>query len=132
MRSGTSGKRRPPGKGGPLGKLGPVGKLSAAAQLAVVSLAGGALVAALALPAVGMLGVTVRNTATKFNELATPELGQLPVRSEILDRHGKVLAYYYPRGIDRVPVSYSEISPVMREAIIAIEDSRFYHHGALD
>jgi membrane peptidoglycan carboxypeptidase len=132
-----SGKRRPSGgrpsaKSGPLGKLGPIGKLSAAAQLAVVSLAGGALVAALALPAVGMLGVTVRNTATKFNELATPELGQLPIRSEILDRHGKVLAYYYPRGIDRVPVSYSEIAPEMRQAIIAIEDSRFYQHGALD
>jgi len=49
-----------------------------------------------------------------------------------LDRTGKVLAYYYPRGIDRVPVTYSKIAPVMRNAIVAIEDSRFYQHGAID
>ncbi len=52
---------------------------------------------AIALPAVGAIGTVVRNSATKFNTLSTPELHQLPVRSEILDRHGKLLAYYYPR-----------------------------------
>ena len=39
---------------------------------------------------------------------------------------------YYPQGIDRVPVSYAQISPTMRQAIVAIEDSRFYQHGAID
>ncbi len=111
---------------------GPFGKVGAAAQLAVMSAAGGALVAALVLPAVGMAGMAARNAATNFNQLATPELGQLPVRSEILDRYGHVLAYYYPRGIDRMPVSFARISPVMRKAIVAIEDSRFYSHGAID
>ena len=43
-----------------------------------------------------------------------------------------MLAYYYPRDIDRVPVIYSQIAPVMRQAIVAIEDSRFYKHGAID
>ena len=43
-----------------------------------------------------------------------------------------MIAYFYPKGIDREPVSYSEISPVMRDAIVAIEDSRFYQHGAID
>ncbi len=95
-------------------------------------MAGGGIVAGLVLPAVGTAGVAVRNAATKFNGLATPELGQLPVRSEILDRHGHLLAYYYGRGIDRVPVGYSQIAPVMRQAVVAIEDSRFYQHGALD
>jgi membrane peptidoglycan carboxypeptidase len=108
------------------------GRISVVARLLIVSVVGGALVAALALPAVGVLGVVVRNGATHFNELATPELGQLPVRSEILDRYGHLLAYYYPRGIDRVPVSYNQIAPQMRHAIVAIEDSRFYKHGAID
>jgi membrane peptidoglycan carboxypeptidase len=108
------------------------GRISAVARLLIVSAVGGALVAALALPAVGVLGVVVRNGATHFNELATPELGQLPVRSEILDRYGHLLAYYYPRGINRVPVSYNQIAPQMRHAIVAIEDSRFYKHGAID
>jgi membrane peptidoglycan carboxypeptidase len=111
---------------------GPLGKLGAGAQIAVMSAAAGALVAALALPAVGTAGLAARNAATNFNKLATPELGQLPVRSEILDRYGHVLAYYYPRGIDRMPVSFTQISPVMRQAIVAIEDARFYSHGALD
>ena len=61
-----------------------------------------------------------------------PELGQLPVRSEIFDRKGHLITYYYPSGIDRVPVTYDQISPLMRQAILAIEDDRFYQHGALD
>jgi membrane peptidoglycan carboxypeptidase len=106
--------------------------ISVVTRLAVASAVGGALVAGVALPAVGGLGTVIRNTSDKFNTLSTPELHQLPVRSEILDSHGKLLAYYYPRGIDRVPVTYDQIAPVMRSAIIAIEDSRFYQHGAID
>jgi membrane peptidoglycan carboxypeptidase len=109
-----------------------LGKASVVVRLAVASVVGGALVAGIALPAVGAIGTIVRNGATKFNTLDTPELHQLPVRSAILDRHGKVLAYYYPRNIDRVPVPYAQIAPVMRQAIVAIEDSRFYQHGAID
>jgi membrane peptidoglycan carboxypeptidase len=99
--------------------------------LAASAIAGG-LVAGIALPAVGTIGTVVRNASDKFNTLGTPDLHSLPVRSEILDRHGKLLAYYYPRGIDRVPVTYSQIAPVMRTSIVAIEDSRFWLHGAID
>lgn len=106
--------------------------LGAIAQIAVLAVLAGGLVAGILIPAVGLSGITVRKAATNFNDLATPELGQLPVRSEILDRHGHLLAYYYSRGIDRVPVAYTQISPIMRQAIVAIEDSRFYQHGAID
>jgi membrane peptidoglycan carboxypeptidase len=92
----------------------------------------GLLFAALALPAIGGIGILTRNGANKFNSLTVKNLGQLPGRSEILDRHGKLIAYYYPDNIDRVPVSFQQISPVMREGIVAIEDARFYQHGALD
>jgi len=111
---------------------GPFGKIGVAGRLASLSVVSGVLAAVLVLPAVGVAGIAVRNSANKFNTLSTPELGQLPVRSEILDDEGNVLAYYYPRGIDRVPVSFSQIAPVMRRAIVAIEDSRFYQHGAID
>jgi membrane peptidoglycan carboxypeptidase len=106
--------------------------LGSIAQIALLAVLAGALVAVIVIPAVGLTGITVRNATTKFNNLSTPELGQLPVRSEILDRHGNLIAYYYSRGIDRVPVTYAQISPVMRQAIVAIEDSRFYQHGAID
>ena len=64
--------------------------------------------------------------------MKTGAIGQLPVRSEILDSKGRLLAYFYPRGIDREPVTFNQISPIMRKAIVAIEDSRFYQHGAID
>ena len=59
-------------------------------------------------------------------------LGVLPARSELLDSSGHVIAYFYPRGIYRVPVSYNQIAPVMRNAVVAIEDERFFSHGAID
>ena len=107
-------------------------KAGVVAQLAGLAVATGALVAAVAIPAVGFAGMAVRDSAKNFNTMATPELGQIPIRSEMLDRHGNVLAYYYGRGIDRVPVSYAQIAPAMRQAIVAIEDARFYQHGAID
>ena len=38
----------------------------------------------------------------------------------------------YGNGIDRQPVNYDQISPNMLTAIVAIEDDRFWQHGALD
>ena len=71
-------------------------------------------------------------SANTFNTLKVPSLGQIPSRSEILDFNGRLIAYYYPDDIYRIPVSYNQIAPVMRNAIVAIEDSRFYQDGAFD
>src|SRR6202041_3945499 len=38
----------------------------------------------------------------------------------------------HPNGIDRQPVNYDQISPNMLTAIVAIEDDRFWQHGARD
>jgi membrane peptidoglycan carboxypeptidase len=114
-----------------------------------MSAVGGVIAAAIAIPAVGSFGIVVRNAANKFESLSTQALGQVPQRSQILDRNGHLLAYiysvdasYYKRaghtkviqaqGIDRYPVSYSQISPWMDRAVVAIEDSRYYQHGAID
>ena len=106
--------------------------LSAAGFLVVLSAAAGLLLGAILIPVVGAIGVATKNAATTFNTLSVPSLGQLPSRSEILDSSGHLIAYYYPNDIDRVPVSYNQIAPVMRQAIVAIEDARFYDHGAFD
>jgi membrane peptidoglycan carboxypeptidase len=97
-----------------------------------VSIGAGLLVAAVAVPVIGAVGVATRNMANAFNTLKVASLGQIPSRSELLTANGKLIAYYYPNNIYRVPVSYSQIAPVMREAIVAIEDSRFYVSGAFD
>ena len=83
--------------------------------LAVFSLTGGLLTAAATLPFLGAAGIATKDAAKTFNTLAVAGLGQLPARSELLDANGHLIAYYYPRGIYRVPVSYSQIAPVMRE-----------------
>ena len=98
----------------------------------VLALAAGVLVSAIVAPIAGMAGIATRDAARTFNQLTVPSLAQLPTRSEILNSRGGLIAYYYPNHIYRVPVSYSQISPWMREAIVAIEDARFYQHGALD
>jgi len=102
------------------------------AALATLSVATGVMVAAMILPVAGMAGMAVRDAAETFNDLPIPSLSTLPTRSEILDAGGGLIAYYYPNHIYRLPVSYSQIAPDMRAAIVAIEDSRYYQHGALD
>jgi membrane peptidoglycan carboxypeptidase len=106
--------------------------VSAAGRLAAVSVGAGLLVAAVVVPVVGLTGVIARNAANTFNTLKVPSLGQIPSRSEILTANGKLIAYYYPNNLYRVPVSFNQIAPVMRNAIVAIEDSRFFLHGAFD
>jgi len=108
------------------------GRISAVGKLVAVSVGAGLLVAAVAVPMIGAAGVVTRNAANTFNTLKVPSLGQIPSRSEILDADGNLIAYYYPKNIYRIPVGYNQIAPVMRNAIVAIEDSRFYAHGAFD
>jgi membrane peptidoglycan carboxypeptidase len=106
--------------------------LTAAGLLVVISAAAGLLAGAILVPLAGAVGVGVKDAATTFNTLSVPQLGQLPSRSEIVDSKGNLIAYYYPHNIDRVPVGYKKIAPIMDKAIIAIEDARFYDHGAFD
>jgi membrane peptidoglycan carboxypeptidase len=125
------------------------GKGKSVGRLVSMSAVGGVLVAAVMVPAVGSIGVAVRNAAKKFDTLSTSVLGNVPQRSVMTDSKGHVLAYFYnvsegyytgPRhsqtvsvsGIDRAPVSYKQISPNMLNAIVAIEDSRYWEHGAID
>ena len=42
---------------------------------------------------------------------------------------GGVVQYF---GWDRQPVTYQQISPNMVNALVAIEDSRYWEHGAID
>ena len=101
-------------------------------MLVALSLGAGLLSAVAALPVIGVAGIAVKNASQTFNNLPVAGLGQVPSRTEILNKSGKVLAIYYPRGIYRDPVSWHQIAPVMRDAIVAIEDYRFWSHGAFD
>ncbi|MCW2881314.1 MAG: glycosyl transferase family 51 [Sphaerisporangium sp.] len=54
----------------------------------------------------------------------------LPEKTEIRDAGGKLIAQFYYQNRESVPLA--KVAPIMRDAIISIEDFRFYQHGALD
>ncbi|MFI9119496.1 transglycosylase domain-containing protein [Streptomyces bikiniensis] len=102
-----------------------------AAKFLGVSVLAGAVLAGIALPAAGALGLAAKGTVEGFDEipsnLKTPPLSQ---RTKILDSEGGLIATVYSR--DRTVVPIDKISPYMQKAIVAIEDGRFYEHGAVD
>ncbi|WP_328977557.1 transglycosylase domain-containing protein [Streptomyces canus] len=102
-----------------------------AAKFLGVSVLAGAVMAGIALPAAGALGLAAKGSVESFDELPTnlktPPLSQ---RTTILDSEGGTIATVYSR--DRTVVDLKNISPYMQKAIVAIEDSRFYQHGAVD
>jgi membrane peptidoglycan carboxypeptidase len=101
-------------------------------RIAVMSAVAALLLAAGAVPVVGLVGVAARDVADTFNTLPVGTLGNAPARSMIYATDGQVIAYLYPNHIYRVPVPYDKIAPVMRDAIVAIEDDQFFKQGALD
>ncbi|MCX4665499.1 penicillin-binding protein [Streptomyces sp. NBC_01381] len=102
-----------------------------AAKFLGVSVLAGAVLAGIALPAAGALGLAAKGSVEGFDEipanLKQPPLSQ---RTTILDAKGGAIATVYSR--DRTVVPLKEISPYMQKAIVAIEDARFYEHGAVD
>ena len=91
----------------------------------------GVLAALIALSTIGMLGVSARDGANWFQavpaDIHTPPV---PQRSVILAADGsKIATFYYE---NRVDIPLNKVAPVMRKAILAIEDNRFYEHGGLD
>src|ERR1700760_1529697 len=123
-------------------------RTSVLGRLVAFAVAGGVLAAAMVIPVVAATGVLVRNQADKFTNLSLNTDG-LPQRSQILDRNGHLLAYVYSLdtsyyksatsatrlkyfGWDREPVSFSQIAPNLVNAVVAIEDSSYWEHGAID
>jgi membrane peptidoglycan carboxypeptidase len=109
------------------------GKLSQLTVLVGVSALTGVLLAGLAIPFAGLLGYTAHEGKDLvLNDLPLQlDTEPSPERSRILTRQGTTLATLYDQN--RVELdSLNDISPVMQKAIVAIEDSRFYRHGALD
>ncbi|MEV5873464.1 transglycosylase domain-containing protein [Streptomyces sp. NPDC052101] len=102
-----------------------------AAKFLGVSVLAGVVMAGIALPAAGALGLAAKGSVQGFDEIpANLKSPQLSQRTTILDNQGKQIATVYSR--DRTVVDLKDISPYMQKAIVAIEDARFYKHGAID
>ncbi|HET9501384.1 MAG TPA: transglycosylase domain-containing protein, partial [Marmoricola sp.] len=101
------------------------------AVIVAVSGVMGVLVAGMVIPFAGVLGVGGAALQKSMKDLPEELRTQpLPQRTRVLDRNGNLVATFYDQN--RVTVKLSQVAPVMRNAIVAIEDSRFYDHGAID
>ncbi|MER7457433.1 transglycosylase domain-containing protein [Micromonospora sp. NPDC126480] len=105
------------------------------ARLFTVLLAGvlaGLVLAVAALPGNLLLGFTARAAFGSYealpDALRTPAT---PQRSYLYANDGRtLLTTFY--DVNRTDVPLADIAPVMREAIVAAEDRRFYDHGGVD
>ncbi|MFI2753653.1 penicillin-binding protein [Cellulomonas sp. P22] len=97
----------------------------------VTAAAGGVVVAALAVPVVAVTKGTTDVTVTAFDGLPSElAIQELPQKSTILAADGSVLAEFSDEN--RIVVPLEEVAPIMQQAVIAIEDKRFYEHGGID
>lgn len=103
---------------------------SLAKMLAATVIAGVAGALALA-PVAGLSGVAVaRTNETMQSNLADLTDGTTPGVTTITDVTGDPMAWIYDQR--RYPVSGDEISQNIKDAIVSIEDHRFYEHDGVD
>lgn len=95
---------------------------------AIVAGVAGALALA---PVAGISGVGIaRTNETMQSNLADLTDGTTPGVTTITDSTGQPMAWLYNQR--RYPVSNEQISQHMKDAIVAIEDHRFYEHDGVD
>ena len=111
-----------------LGRLGTSGRL--VLFLAVSALCG-ALVAGIFIPTTAVAASGANQIFDTLEDLPDElETGPLDEGSKIYSADGQLIASFYAEN--RIPVTLDKISPHMQDAIIAIEDNRFYDHGGVD
>ncbi|HSO16831.1 MAG TPA: transglycosylase domain-containing protein [Arthrobacter sp.] len=91
----------------------------------------GVLVAGLVVPGIAAAGVAGSNSIMFFNQLPSGLTVDPPSQStKVLSADGKLIANFYAEN--RVRVSLADMSPYIKDAIIAVEDRRFYEHAGVD
>lgn len=99
--------------------------------ITILSVIMGVMIAGTLLPVLATIGVVTNGSLNGYNGIpSTLTKPPLPQRTVVLAADGtKIATLYYQ---DRIEVPISEISSIMQDAIISIEDSRFYSHNGFD
>jgi membrane peptidoglycan carboxypeptidase len=100
--------------------------------LLVVGLAGGSVVAAAVAPGALLTGLVARNASDAYldlpADLTIPRTAQV---TYVYANDGKtLLTTFYDQNRRDVPLA--EVATVVRQAVVAAEDTRFYQHGGTD
>ncbi|SDF62436.1 Membrane carboxypeptidase (penicillin-binding protein) [Blastococcus aurantiacus] len=100
-------------------------------KLALTIVVAGVLLAGLLLPWVGGGGLVARNSASLLDALPVELTDATPVgMSKVVAADGTLITNLYEKN--RTPVTSDQIADVMKQALVDIEDSRFYEHNGLD
>ncbi|GAA4022863.1 transglycosylase/D,D-transpeptidase PonA2 [Allokutzneria multivorans] len=100
-------------------------------RLVGLCLVAGLLVAAVCFPVVGAAGLLSNETGDAAADSAKAVLGkEPPVLTTLVDSTGQPLAVVYDQYRFQVPTD--RISQAMKDAVVAIEDQRFYEHAGVD
>ena len=82
-------------------------------------------------PIAGPTALVAKSVPSVFNELPGDLQTVAPAEeSQLLDSSGGVIAHFYDK--QRIVVPSANIADVMKKAIVAIEDKRFYEHNGVD
>jgi membrane peptidoglycan carboxypeptidase len=101
-----------------------------AAFMAVSTLVG-VLMTSFVAPVVATAGWAITGGVDFFESLPTTlARPPLPQRSVLLSASGAPITWFFDEN--RVEVPLAAVAPVLRQAVVAIEDSRFYAHGGVD
>ena len=99
--------------------------------MARLSALAGLLVALILIPTTAIVAMTTTKVTDDVLSLPlTLEDQPSAQTSRLLASNGELIAYFYNENRQDVPLA--DIAPVMQDAILSIEDARFYEHGALD
>mgnify|MGYP001648106942 FL=1 len=91
----------------------------------------GVVGAGMLVPIAGPTALVAKSVPSVFNELPGDLQTVAPAEeSQLLDSSGAVIAHFYDK--QRIVVPSANIADVMKKAIIAIEDKRFYEHNGVD
>ncbi|GAA3386942.1 penicillin-binding protein [Cryptosporangium minutisporangium] len=101
-------------------------------SLVLCGILAGVVIAAAAFPAVGVSGLTAKSASDSFSDLpAEIKIPPVPQVSILYASNGKTeIARFYDEN--RRNVKLGDVAPVMRQAIVAAEDNRFYDHQGVD
>ena len=100
------------------------------AFLSVSSLMG-VVTAGMLVPVAGPTALAAKSVPSVFNELPGDLQTVAPAEeSQLLDSSGGVIAHFYDK--QRIVVPSANIADIMKKAIVAIEDKRFYEHNGVD
>ena len=91
----------------------------------------GVVGAGMLVPVAGPTALVAKSAPSVFNELPGDLQTVAPAEeSQLLDSSGAVIAHFYDK--QRIVVPSANIADVMKKAIVAIEDKRFYEHNGVD